>query len=128
MIQRENEIAKSCFDACLRIHQHFGPGLLESAYAAALAIELNSVGLNYSQEVPIEIGYKGLPLGLGFRADFVIENLVIVELKSVEVLSQVHCKQLLTYLKVTDIKLGLLINFGAPLLKDGFKRIVNGLP
>lgn len=126
-MKRENEIAKVCFEACLRIHQHFGPGLLESACSAALGIELNRLGLRHRSEVPFDIVYEGIPLGLGFRADLVIEDLVIVELKSVEELVPVHYKQLLTYLKATDLKLGLLVNFGAPLLKDGFKRVVNGL-
>lgn len=127
MVERENEIEKSCFDACLQIHQHFGPGLLEPAYAAAFGNEFDRGGLKYRKEVPIKSNYNVLPLGLGFRADFIIENLVIVEFKFLVELSAVHYKQLLTYLKATDIILGRLIDFGSLLLKDGFKRNANSL-
>ena len=109
------------------VHRTLGPGLLESVYSKALALELRSRGLDVEVEVPVDIFYKGEALGLGFRADLIIANRVLVELKSVEVMLPVHRKQVLTYLKAKDVKLGHLINFGAPLLKDGFERIANGL-
>ena len=109
------------------VHRTLGPGLLESVYSKALALELRSRGLDVDSEVPVDIFYKGEALGLGFRADLIVGGKVLVELKSVEIMLPVHRKQVLTYLKAKDFKLGLLINFGAPLLKDGFERIANGL-
>ena len=109
------------------VHRTLGPGLLESVYSRALALELRSRGLDVDVEVPVDIFYKGEALGLGFRADLIVGVKVLVELKSVEVMLPVHRKQVLTYLKAKDVKLGLLINFGTPLLKDGFERIANNL-
>ena len=123
----ENEISAVVLDSAMVVHRTLGPGLLESVYSRALALELRSRGLDVEVEVPVDISYKGEPLGLGFRADLIVSGMVLVELKSVEVMLPVHRKQVLTYLRAKDVKLGLLINFGAPLLKDGFERIANGL-
>lgn len=123
----ENEISAVVLDSAMVVHRTLGPGLLESVYSKALALEIKSRGLHIEAEVPVDIFYKGEPLGLGFRADLIVGGKVLVELKSVEVMLPVHRKQVLTYLRAKDVKLGLLINFGAPLLKDGFERIANGL-
>jgi GxxExxY protein len=123
----ENEISAVVLDSAMVVHRTLGPGLLESVYSRALALELRSRGLDVDSEVPVDIFYKGEALGLGFRADLIVSGKVLVELKSVEVMLPVHRKQVLIYLRAKDVKLGLLINFGAPLLKDGFERIANGL-
>ncbi|MBP1468004.1 GxxExxY protein [Candidatus Chloroploca sp. M-50] len=123
----ENEIAKQIVDAAYHIHARFGPGLLESAYQAMLVYELRKRGLRVACEQPVPLLYDGLELEIGFRADMIVEERVIVELKSVEALLPVHKKQLITYLKLADKRLGLLINFGAAYIKDGIVRLVNGL-
>jgi GxxExxY protein len=125
--ERIEEIASNIVDAAFEIHSTFGPGLLESVYEAALAIALTNRGLKVATQVPIAVSYQGIELGIGFRADLIVENLVIIEVKSVEALHPVHPKQLLTYLKVTGLKLGLLINFNERVVKNGIKRIVNDL-
>ena len=124
----ENELAKIVVDASCRIHTKLGPGLLESAYQAILAYELEKQGLQIKTEVILPITYDAIIIDTGYRADIIVENLIIVELKSVEKIQDVHLKQVLTYLKVSGLHLGLLINFGAPLIRDGIKRIVNKLP
>lgn len=125
----ENEIARIIVDAAFKIHKLFGPGLLESAYLAMLAYELEQRGLEVWVEYPLRLVYEGVELtGVAYRADLVVGRKVIVELKSVESIAPVHAKQLLTYLRVADMRLGLLINFGAPLIKDGITRIANNLP
>ncbi len=123
----ENEIAKIIVDVAFKIHTMFGPGLLESVYAALLAYELRKRGLDVQVEQPIPVIYESVRLELGFRADLISEGKVIVELKSVEQLAEVHKKQLLTYLKLRGLKLGLLINFGGALMKGNITRIANGL-
>jgi GxxExxY protein len=123
----ENEIAKAVMDAAFEIHRTLGPGLLESVYEAILARKLEKKGLSVERQVPISITFEDMTFDEGFRADLVVERKVIVELKSVERLQPVQSKQLLTYLRLTGFRLGLLINFGEHLLKDGFKRITNGL-
>ena len=123
----ENEIAKIVVDLCVKIHKTLGPGLLESVYEAALVYELKKLGIAVEQQIGIPVEYDHLHLDIGFRADLIIENKVIVELKSVETLLPVHKKQLLTYLKLTKFKLGLLANFNVDLMKDGIVRIANGL-
>ena len=123
----ENEIATIVVDACFQIHTGLGPGLLESVYEAVLARDLGRRGLRVNRQVSVPIVWQGLSFDEGFRADLIVEDKVIVELKSVERLAPVHAKQLLTYLRLTDKRLGLLINFGAALIKDGIKRVVNGL-
>ncbi len=123
----ENEIAKVVVDAAYKVHTTLGPGLLESVYETVLELEIKKRGLNVVRQQPISIIYENTLLGEAFRADLIVEGKVIVELKSVEVLAPVHSKQLLTYLRLADKRLGLLINFGASLIKHGTHRIVNGL-
>ncbi len=124
----ENEVARLIVDAAYKIHTTLGPGLLESVYEAILAYELEKRDLQVTRQQPVPVAYESVKLDLGFRADLMVEDKVIVELKSVERTAPVHKKQLLTYLKVTDKRLGLLINFGAPLIKHGITRVVNRLP
>ena len=123
----ENELSKTIVDLCFKIHKTLGPGLFESVYEEVLCIELNRSNLQYSRQKPINISYENIPLNIGFITDIIVEDKVIIEIKSVETLKAVHHKQLLTYLKLTNLKLGLLINFNTNLLKDGIKRIVNNL-
>ena len=123
----ENDIAREIVNAAFKIHTELGPGLLESVYESTLAYELERRGLQVSRQHPIPVVYEEVRMDMGFRADLIIEGKVIVELKSVEVVAPVHKKQLLTYLRLADKRLGLLINFGAELIKDGISRVVNGL-
>lgn len=123
----ENEIAAKVMDASFRIHRELGPGLLESVYEVVLAKQLNDMGLTVERQVAVPIHFQGEDFDEGFRADLIVEKKLIIELKSIERLQPVHSKQLLTYLRLTGYRLGLLINFGENLLKDGFKRVVNGL-
>ena len=123
----ENEISGMIIDCAFKIHKTLGPGLLESVYVAALAYELRKRGLNVVTEQPIPAVYEDIKLELGFRADLVVENKVIVEVKSIEALAPIHGKILLTYLRLADKKLGLLINFNVELIKNGIKRVVNNL-
>jgi GxxExxY protein len=123
----ENEIARQIVDAAFKIHTKFGPGLLESAYEAILAYELKKRGLRVKLQQPIPIWYEEIKLEVGYRADLIVEDKVIIELKSVERIAPVHQKQLLTYLKLADKRLGLLINFGEALIKNGVRRVVNDL-
>ncbi len=120
-------MAKVIVDSAFKVHTVLGPGLLESVYEAALAYELTRRGLSVQRQLPIPIVYASLKFDEGFRADLVVNDLVILELKSVEALARVHSKQLLTYLRLANKKLGLLINFGEALIKTGIKRVVNGL-
>ena len=115
-------------DAAFKLHTELGPGLLESVYEALLARELELRSLKVIRQQPISFEYRGLKFDEGFRADLIVNDLVIIELKSVEELHPSHKKQLKTYLKLTDKRLGLLINFGSPLIKDGIHRVVLGLP
>ena len=123
----ENDIANSVMDAAFLIHRELGPGLLESVYEVVLARQLIGKGLAVERQVPIPIRFQEIVFDEGFRADLFVERKVIIELKSVERLQPVHSKQVLTYLRLTGCRLGLLINFGENLLKDGFKRVANGL-
>ena len=123
----ENEIARVVVDAAYQVHKNLGPGLLESVYEVILYHELNERKLNVKRQVDIPVQYNGLTFDEGFRTDLLVEDRVIVELKSVENLMPVHKKQLLTYLRLADKRLGLLINFGESLIKYGIKRVVNGL-
>ena len=125
---KENTIAKQIVDAAFQVHQKLGPGLLESVYEKVLGYELEKRGYSIQRQKAIPIKYDKLVFDEGFRADIIVEDTVIIELKSVESIQPVHKKQLLTYLKLTDKKLGLLINFGSALIRDGIFRIVNGLP
>jgi GxxExxY protein len=123
----ENEIAKVVVDAAFKIHTTLGPGLLESVYETVLAYELTKRGLKVTRQVPIPVVYEKVTLDEGFRADLVVEDKVIIELKSVEQTAPVHKKQIITYIRLADKRLGLLINFGEHLIKDGITRVVNGL-
>ena len=126
-MRSENEIATMVLNAAFKVHTTLGPGLLESVYEAVLAYELGKRGLAVRRQAPIPIRYEGLVFEEGFRADLIAEERVIVELKSVEKLAPVHGKQVLTQLRLSGCRLGLLINFGEVHLKDGIKRVVNGL-
>jgi GxxExxY protein len=123
----ENEIAAIVVNTCFMIHVKLGPGLLESVYEEVLAYELENRGLTVERQRGVEVDWDGRNLGKGFIADLVINSKVILELKSVQKLEPVHFKQLLRYLKLTNLKLGLLINFNEVLVKNGIKRVVNGL-
>jgi len=123
---KENELGKVIVDCAYQVHTRLGPGLLESVYEVALAHELKKRGLHVERQLPIPIVYDDLQFDEGFRADIIVENLVILELKSVEAVHPVHKKQLLTYLRLADKRLGYLVNFGEELIKDGISRIVNG--
>ena len=123
----ENAIAKEIVDAAYRMHTTLGPGLLESVYEVLLAYELWQRGLRTTRQQPVPLVYGNIRMETGFRADLIVEDRVIVEIKSVEALGPVHRKQLLTYLKLADKRLGLLINFQVALIKDGIIRVVNGL-
>jgi GxxExxY protein len=123
----ENSIATIIVDAAFRIHEKLGPGLFESVYEAVLTYELDRRGLNTIRQHPIPVVYEEVRMDVGFRTDMIVEHKVIVEIKSVEMIAPVHKKQLLTYLRLADKRLGLLINFHVPLIKDGIWRIANGL-
>ena len=123
----ENEIAKEIVDAAYKIHKILGPGLLESVYETVLAYELEKRGLQVKRQVPIKIRFEDIVFDEGFRADLLVEDKVITELKSVEKIRPVYKKQLLTHLRLSNRKLGLLINFNEELIKNGITRIVNGL-
>jgi GxxExxY protein len=124
----ENDIAREIVDAAYKVHTTLGPGLLESVYQSVLTYELERRGLRVQCEVPISIRYDNLRFEIGFRADLLVNDVVIVELKSVEQEAPVHRKQVLTYIRLANLRLGLLLNFGARRIKDGITRRVNGLP
>ena len=123
----ENEIGSLVVDAAVNLHKRLGPGLLENVYEIILMKLLSKRGLSVQRQVSIPMEFEGEHFSEGFRADLFIEGKVIIELKSVEKIMDVHKKQLLTYLKLTNTKLGFIINFGAELMKDGIIRVVNGL-
>ena len=123
----ENEIATIIVDAAFKIHKRLGPGLLESVYETTLAYELAKRGLQLRRQQSMPVIYEDVRMDVGFRADLIVEGKVIVEIKSIDVIAPVHRKQLLTYLRLTDKKLGLLINFNVELIKDGITRVVNNL-
>lgn len=123
----ENEITKILVDIFVKVHKQLGPGLLESVYETAICYELSKRGLKYERQKGIAVFYENTKMDLGFRADIIVEEKVIVEIKSIESLAPVHHKTLLTYLKLTNIKVGLLVNFNVNLVKDGIVRIVNKL-
>ena len=123
----ENELSRVIVNACFTIHKTLGPGLLESVYEAALCFEFAQLEMNITRQQAIPVCYKGIKLDLGFRTDIIVESKVIIEIKSIESLAPVHGKVLLTYLRLTEKKLGLLVNFNEALIKDGIHRIANGL-
>ncbi len=122
----ENEIGRIVVDCVVRMHIELGPGLLETVYEVVLAHELREQGLRVERQVPVAIEYHGVRFDEGFRADIVVENKVVLGLKSVERATNVHKKQVLTYLRLTGMKLGYLLNFGEELMKNGISRIING--
>lgn len=121
----ENEIATIVLDICFRIHKEYGPGLYESVYEEIFCFELSKTGLSFTRQQGIPLIHQTIHLDTGFRADVIIENKVIVEIKSVETLANVHWKQVMTYLKLSGLKLGLLINFNVAMMKEGIRRIAN---
>ncbi len=123
----ENDISNIVIGCAIEVHKHLGPGLLESAYENCLAYELNQRGLKVSQQLPMPIIYKEVKLDHGYRMDLLIQDRVVVEIKSVEFITTVHDAQLLTYLKLGNFKLGLILNFNTSVLKNGIRRMVNGL-
>ncbi len=123
----ENEIASIVVDTAFNLHKQVGPGLLESAYEHALKYDLQERGLDVQSQVSMPFEYKGIKLYVGYRLDLLIENKLIIEIKSVEQLAPVHFSQTLTYLRLSNLKLGLLINFNTKLFKHGIHRLVNGL-
>ena len=124
---RENDIGTKIIETSISVHRELGPGLLESVYEVVLAKELSNLGLKVERQVPVPIIYKGVTFNEGFRADRIVEQKVLVELKSVERILSAHKKQVQTYLKLTRLKLGYLLNFGDDVLKSGITRCVNGL-
>ena len=126
-MMHENEIAKKVVNLCFTIHQTMGPGLFESVYEEILCYELHKSGLSFDRQKDIPVLWDNQKMEKGFRADLVVENKVLIELKSVAALQDVHYKQVLTYLKLSQLKLGLLVNFNEALIKDGIHRVVNGL-
>jgi GxxExxY protein len=123
--QSFKEITEQVIGACIEIHKQIGPGLLESAYEECLCYELSQRGIRFERQKPLPVKYKGVSLDCGYRLDLVVEGEIILELKTVESLLPIHEAQLLTYLKLSELTLGLLINFNVPVLKDGIKRIAN---
>ncbi|GAK56234.1 hypothetical protein U27_03196 [Candidatus Vecturithrix granuli] len=123
----ENEISKVVIDRSIKVHNLLGPGLLESVYEEVLAYELTKANLGCRRQVGIPVVYENVRMDIGFRADILVDDKVILELKSVETVLPLHKKQLLTYLRLSGLKLGLLLNFNVKLLKEGITRIVNGL-
>ncbi|WP_310992267.1 GxxExxY protein [Aequorivita marina] len=122
----ENELSSKIIGACIEVHKHLGPGLLESTYEVCLARELRMLDLEFQQQVPLPVVYKGIKLNAGYRIDIVVENRVLIEIKSVESLAPIHTAQILTYLKLKNMRLGLLINFNEVKVVDGIRRIKNG--
>jgi GxxExxY protein len=123
----ENQIAAAVVDAAFKIHITLGPGLLESVYEATLEYELRKRGLSVLRQIGLPVYYEGLKLEIGYRVDMIVGDKVIIEIKSVEALAPIHRSQLLTYLRLANMRLGLLINFNVERIKDGIRRVVNGL-
>jgi GxxExxY protein len=123
----ENELAKIAVDVCFKIHSQYGPGLFESVYEQIFFYEWNKKGIEIRRQQGVKVIHEGVDMGIGFVPDLVLGNKIILELKSVEALAQVHYKQIQTYLRLTNLKLGLLINFNVPLIKNGIHRIANNL-
>ena len=123
----ENEIATLALDICFRIHRQYGPGLFESVYEEIFCYEWIKTGIPFKRQQGIPLIHESIKMDIGFRADVILDDKVILEFKSVDALADIHFKQVLTYLKLTDLKLGLIINFNVVLLKDGIKRIANNL-
>ena len=125
---RLDEISHRAIGAAIEVHRHLGPGLLESAYQSCLAFELKQLGLKVEEQKPLPVVYKQVKLDCGYRLDMVVEDEIIVEIKAIETLLPIHDAQLLSYLRLTKKRVGLLMNFHVPVLKNGLKRIVNEFP
>ena len=125
-MMNENDLAKIAVDISLKIHKILGPGLLESVYESAFALELTKRNIRFARQKGIDAFYEGENLGLGFRADLILDDKLLIELKSIENIQKVHHKITLTYMKLTNIKLGLLINFNVELIKEGIHRKIQG--
>ena len=123
----ENQIAAAVVDAAFKIHTTLGPGLLESIYEATLEYELRNRGLSVLRQIGLPVYYEGLKLEIGYRVDLIVGDKVIIEIKSIEALAPIHKRQLLTYLRLANMRLGLLINFNVERIKDGIQRVVNRL-
>ena len=123
----ENSISRSIIGASIEVHKQLGPGLLEKAYEACLAHELMSRKIRFARQVPIPVTYKGQTLDCGFRADLIVEDLVLIEIKAAAAVVDIHRAQALTYLKLTGLRLCLILNFNAVMIRDGIERIVLGL-
>jgi len=123
----ENELSKLVVNICFNIHTQYGPGMFESVYEEIFAYEWSMTEIPIVRQKGVKVIHKGIDMGIGFVPDMVVGNKLVIELKSVENLAEVHYKQLLTYLKLLDMRLGLLINFNVPLIKNGIHRIVNNL-
>ena len=126
--EKLNKITETIISGAINVHRTLGPGLLESAYEACMVFELAQAGLKVEQQKPLPIVYREVKLECGYRLDLMIENEVIIEIKSIEKLMPIHQAQLLSYLKLSECKVGLLINFNVKVLKDGIKRVVNNFP
>jgi len=125
---RLDEISHRVIGAAIEVHRHLGPGLLESAYQSCLAFELKQLGLKLEEQKPLPVVYKNVKLECGYRLDLVVQGEIIVEIKAIEKLLPIHDAQLLSYLRLTKKRVGLLMNFHVPVLKNGLKRIVNDFP
>jgi GxxExxY protein len=126
LMERANELSRQVIGAAIEVHRCLGPGLLESAYQTCLCRELSVRGIAFEKQVPVPISYKGVEIDAAYRIDILVEGLVVVELKAVECIEPIHEAQLMTYLRLTDRWLGLLLNFNVTVLKNGIKRLVNG--
>lgn len=122
----ENELAKIVFELGLKVHKNLGPGLLESSYEECLFYEISKLGIKVEKQKALPLIYEEVKLDIGYRIDLIVENKLIIEIKSVEALNDLHMAQILTYLKLSNCKLGLLINFNSVLFKNGVKRVING--
>ncbi len=127
MLKPEDKLSREIIGAAIEVHKYLGPGLLESAYEECLCRELSLRDLPFERQKAVPVEYKGVKLDCGYRLDVVVDKLVVLELKAINALESIHDAQLITYLKLTGLKLGILINFNVPVLKNGIKRIVNGL-
>lgn len=124
-LEEYNWITKIIIDCCFHIHKELGPGLLESVYQKCLALELRERELDFQEQVKLPVIYKGQNIGLEFRLDFIVEEAIIIELKSVDTIHPIHQAQIINYLKISNLPVGLLINFNVPLIKNGIKRFIN---
>jgi GxxExxY protein len=125
-VESINRTTSQIIDSAIRIHREVGPGLLESAYLGCLCSELASAGMGFEMQKPLPLIYRGVKIDCAYRADLIVERIVIVEVKAIDALAPIHTRQLLTYLRVAACPVGLLLNFSAPRMKDGIKRVING--